>query len=142
MTTQKKYEFTGKTKNHFGTTLKQIRLLVDSAALGLTAGTVGGWIEKEDNLSQVSGNARVYGDARVSKVNLTMVRSDGYAFSVCATPDGPRIIAGCRYFTYSEAKKHWKETRGGTQLGDESLLIVKSLKAMAKMNGLDKAVAA
>lgn len=142
---QKKYEFTGETKEHFGITLKQIRLLVDIADLGLSVGALGGWIEKEECLSHsgdawVSGDARVYGDAWVSKVNLTSVRSDGYTFSICATPSGPRIIAGCRYFTYSEANKHWRETRGGTKLGDESLLIVKHLKAMAKLNGLDALV--
>ena len=44
-----KYEFTGETKNWLGVTLKRIRLVVDIAALGLTAGTLGGWIESEKN---------------------------------------------------------------------------------------------
>lgn len=39
----KKYEFTGKTKKRFGRTLYQIRRIAD--------GEVGGWIEKESNLS-------------------------------------------------------------------------------------------
>jgi len=56
------------------------------------------------------------------------------------TQDGPRIIAGCRYFTFAEAEKHWRETRGGTPLGDESLAIVTHLRAMAKINGADKKV--
>ncbi len=59
----KKYEFTGITKQHLGTTLHQIRHVSD--------GLVGGWIEKEDNLSHfdncfVFGNARVSGNACVS----------------------------------------------------------------------------
>ena len=141
-----KFEATGETKVWLGIKLHRIRAVADIAALGIVAGAIGGWIEKEENLSVsgdawVYGNAQVYGDAWVYKVNLTMQRSDGYVFSVVATPDGPRIIAGCRYFTYADANRHWRETRGGTQLGDESLLIVKSLKAMAKLNGLDKPIA-
>ena len=58
----RKYEFTGKTKNYYGVTLKQIKRISD--------GKIGGWIEKEENLSHdgdcwVSGNAEVYGDAIV-----------------------------------------------------------------------------
>ena len=61
----KKYEFVdGDTIEHNGITLKRIRANV---AIGLTvsAGDLGGYIQSEDNLSQESGNAWVYGDARV-----------------------------------------------------------------------------
>lgn len=59
----KKYEFTGETKVELGVTFKRIRRISD--------GEIGGWIEKEGNLSHsglawVSGNAKVYGDAWVS----------------------------------------------------------------------------
>ena len=83
----KKYEFTGETKVIFGTTLHQIIAVRDFS--DVASGEIGGWIEKEENLSHdgnawvygnaqvygnacvygnawVSGNARVYGDARVS----------------------------------------------------------------------------
>lgn len=64
----KKYEFTDKTKILCGKELKQIRRISD--------GLIGGWIEKEENLSHygncwvygeavVCDNARIYGDARV-----------------------------------------------------------------------------
>lgn len=59
-----KYEFTGETKEVFGVTFKQIRALVTITGV-VTAGDAGGWIESVNNLSQVSGNAWVYGDARV-----------------------------------------------------------------------------
>ena len=57
-----KYEFTNKTLNHDGHVLHQIRRLSD--------GKLGGWIEKEENLSQdgncwVFENAKIYGDAQV-----------------------------------------------------------------------------
>ena len=66
-----KYCTTGETKQWLGVTLHRIRAVADIAALGITAGTLGGWIEGEKNLqvcgnAWVSGDARVYGDARVS----------------------------------------------------------------------------
>jgi len=147
-----KYEFTGENKICFGRTLRRIRATRDIAGPGVAARDLGGWIENESNLSRegnawvygnawVSGDARVYGDAlvygdaRVSGVNITATRSDGYTFLVTPTPEGPRVIAGCRYFTFHKAEAYWTRTRGGTKLGDESLSIVKHLKNMAELNG-------
>lgn len=50
--------------------LHRIRALRDIPSAGVKAGDLGGWIEKESNLSQpgeawVSGNAVVFGNARV-----------------------------------------------------------------------------
>ena len=70
----KKYEFTGETKVIDDMTLHQIRALIDFN--DVLAGDIGGWIEKEGNLShdddawvsdnaEVSGNAWVYGNAKV-----------------------------------------------------------------------------
>lgn len=64
----KKYEFTGETKQWLGRTLHQIRAIVDFG--DVKTGDIGGWIEKEENLSHedtawVYGNALVYGDAWV-----------------------------------------------------------------------------
>ena len=48
-------------------------------------------------------------------------RSDGYQFYLQLRGNGePLVLAGCRYFPISVAREHWEETRGGTQLGDES----------------------
>ena len=58
----KKYELTSETKVFLGKTLYRIKALVQFG--NVNAGDLGGWIEKEENLSQ-SGNARVYGDAEV-----------------------------------------------------------------------------
>ena len=143
----KKYEFTGETKEWFGVALHRIRALVEIAALGVSVGDLGGWIEKEENLSQVSGdawvsgNALVSGNAQVLTVNVTATRTDNYTFLVAPTPEGPRIIAGCRYFTFDQAREHWTKTRGGTKLGDESLAIVDHLERMAKLNGFMEPVA-
>ena len=48
-----------------GRTVKRIRALVAISVLGVTPGTLGGYIESEKNLAQVSGDAWVSGDALV-----------------------------------------------------------------------------
>ena len=60
MEIMKKYEFTGEVKTWLGRTLHQIRAVVSFGETN--AGEVGGWIEKEENLSH-DGNAWVYGNA-------------------------------------------------------------------------------
>ena len=65
-----KYELTDETKNFCGITLHRIRALRDIPSVKVKSGDLGGWIEKENNLTQdgdawVSGNAKVYGDAMV-----------------------------------------------------------------------------
>ena len=70
----KKYEFVPGDEITIapGRTVKRIRALVAISVLGVTPGTLGGYIESEKNLAQVygdawvSGNAQVYGDAQVS----------------------------------------------------------------------------
>ena len=60
MNLEKHFEFTGETKVFCGITLKRIRA---SISFGMIAkGEVGGWVEKESNLS---GNAWIYDDAHV-----------------------------------------------------------------------------
>ena len=64
-----KYSLTSNTKDWLGTTLYQIKAEVSFGCIA--KGELGGYIEKENNLSQdgnawVSGNARVSGDAQVS----------------------------------------------------------------------------
>lgn len=74
----KKYKFTGETKTiylPFGTvTLHRIKAVVEFGLVKV--GDLGGWIEKEENLSheenawvygdaEVCGNAKVYGNAKV-----------------------------------------------------------------------------
>ena len=59
----KKFELTSETKIFFGRTLYRIRALI--AFGNVESGELGGWVEKEANLSQ-EGNAWVYGDAQVS----------------------------------------------------------------------------
>lgn len=61
--TKIKFEFTGETMEFFGHTLR--RIVCVTAFGSIAAGQIGGWIESEKNLKQVSGNAWVSGDAKV-----------------------------------------------------------------------------
>ena len=67
-------------------------------------------------------------------VNLSRraARSDGYAFFLWHCQEGFFIKAGCRFFTMKEARKHWKKTRGGTPLGDETMDILRFFAAAIK----------
>ena len=73
----------------------------------------------------MSDNARVSGNAWVSKPITTATRSDGYTFALLRMADKSwRVSAGCRFFTMEEGRAHWTATRGGTKLGVESLAIL------------------
>ncbi len=144
-----KFKLTTEVKEWFGIKLFRIEALIDIPSIGVKAGDKGGFVEKEENLSQcndkawvsdeavvsdearvsdeavVSGKAWVSGKAVVLKPALTATRSDGYTFLLCKISDSSfRIIAGCRYFTFTEAREHWLNTRKDTQLGNESQAIV------------------
>lgn len=73
--TTRKYEFTGEEKVEHGATLRRIRRLSN--------GEVGGWVEKEGNLSHVGG-CWVSGDAVVS---------DNAEVSGCAWVSGNAWVA-------------------------------------------------
>ena len=57
----KKYRFTGETMEYNGIILHRIQALVDF--LEVKAGDLGGWIEKEENLSQ-EGECWVYDESK------------------------------------------------------------------------------
>ncbi len=59
-------------------------------------------------------------------------RSDGYTFLLWNTLEGWRVEAGCRWFTFENAQKHWRATRGGTPLGLETRDILRFFRARAK----------
>ena len=68
METTKKYELSNITIEFNGVTLHRIKALKDFS--DVKAGDLGGWVEKEDNLSQsgdawIGGDAKVYGNAVV-----------------------------------------------------------------------------
>ena len=129
----KKYEFTGETKEWRGHILHRIRAIVDIAYV--KAGAVGGWIESESNLSEngnawvygdakvcgnarVCGNAWVYGDAKVCGNARVYGDADVYGDAeVCGDakvkqPSDYIVVKNCwssmRWFTYTRSNKKWK----------------------------------
>lgn len=110
----KKYEFTGESMNFDGHEVHQIRYLKDIDTTGdfnetaqiLIEGELGGWIEREENLSQdcgafidetsvVIGNAIVSGNAQIRK-NSVIVNSivDGNAEVYNTSIINSKIING------------------------------------------------
>ncbi len=65
---------------------------------------------------------------------LGPMRSDGYLFLLAQSEGSTEwlVFAGCRNFTMKEARKHWKDTRAGTPLGDETFAILDYLDARLK----------
>lgn len=71
------------------------------------------------------------------------VRSDGHEFYAHTRGGELWVLAGCRYFRVSDARKHWTATRSGTPLGDETFALLDNAERLATIRGLiDKAEAA
>jgi hypothetical protein len=76
-----------------------------------------------DNANLVGASlvgAKINNDKTVIGILRRATRSDGYEFFLWHCEDGFYIKAGCRFFTLEEGRKHWKATRAGTPLGDET----------------------
>ena len=142
----KKFEFTGETKTLLdGTVLHRIKALVriEFGCMAVEIGELGGWIEKENNLShdgnawvfrnaEVYGNARVCGDARV--YGNAEVCSDAEVFRMehylVMGPIGSRnafttffrtkdrkikVTCGCFFGTIDEFLAKVKQTHGDSK---------------------------
>jgi hypothetical protein len=64
--------------------------------------------------------AKIDNDKTAIGILRRVTRSDGWEFFLWHCEDGFYIKAGCRFFTLEEGRKHWKATRAGTPLGDET----------------------
>ena len=65
-------------------------------------------------------------------------RSDGYRFVGWVIDGVLQIRAGCRSLAIADAWTHWRETRQGTPLGEETFAILTHIVAVAKIRGLIK----
>ena len=145
----KKFELTANSKMHLGKKLFQIKALISFG--NVEEGDLGGFIEKEDNLSQsgnawvygnawVSGNARVYGNAEVSgnarvygnawvygNEDYTTIKGFGRNCrntTFFKSEDGDvKVVCGCFYGTLDEFRKKVKETHGDSKYATEYLMI-------------------
>ena len=135
----KKFELTSEFNlNFFGRKFFRIKALVNIERYGVKAGDLGGWVEKEDNLSQsgnawvfsnakVSGDAVVSGDAWVSgDADYAVIKGFGTVYrptTFFRCHDGEaRVTCGCFYGTIDEFREQVKRTRKG-KVADEYLKI-------------------
>ena len=120
----KKFELTTDTKMHFGRKLFRIKALVSFG--DVKEGTLGGYVEKEENLDH-EGNAWVYGDARVyGNADYATVKGFGTqcrptTFFRCKDRK-IRVSCGCFEGTLEEFRKQVKATRTG-KIEKEYLMI-------------------
>lgn len=134
----KKFELTAESKiNIFGKKLFRIKALISFG--DVEEGETGGWIEKEENLEQssgdawvsgdaeVSGNARVYGNAEVyGNADYTTIHGFGTQFRTTTffqcEDKQIRVSCGCFLGTIPEFREQVKNTREG-KIAEEYLMI-------------------
>lgn len=134
----KKFELTAESKiNIFGKKLFRIKALISFG--DVEEGETGGWIEKEENLEQSSGdawvygnaevygNARVYGNAWVSgNADYTTIHGFGTQFRTTTffqcEDKQIRVSCGCFLGTIPEFREQVKNTREG-KIAEEYLMI-------------------
>ena len=126
-----------------GVKLFRIKALIEFG--NVKAGDLGGYIEKEENLShmgnawvsgnaQVSGNARVFGDAQVSgdaRVSGDKDYAYAHGFGSCnrtttffRLKDGDvGVRCGCFYGTLAQFRDKVCETHGETKKAQEYLML-------------------
>lgn len=134
----KKFELTAEfVTNVFGKKLFRIKALV--AFGNVEKGELGGFIEKEDNLShdgdawvfgnaRVSGNARVYDDAQVSgDADYAVVKGFGRCFRTTTffrcKDKILRVQCGCFYGDLAQFREIVKKTHGDSKYAKEYLAI-------------------
>jgi len=138
----KKFELTTDSIEESGTTLYRIKALIDFG--DVKAGSLGGYVEKEENLSQantawvygnacVYGNAWVYGDACVSDnadyILLSGFGSHNRSTTMFKEKSGNICVScGCFSGTLQEFESKVKETHGNNKFAREYLALVEAAK--------------
>ena len=132
----KKFELTTDSIKRNGVTLYRIKSLIDFE--DVKAGDLGGYVEKEENLSQ-SGNAWVYGNAEVSGdawvsgdadyIYLKGFGSHNRSTTMFRTKGGNICVScGCFSSTLQEFESKVKETHGNNKFAREYLALVEVAK--------------
>lgn len=115
----KKFELTAESKiSAFGKKLFRIKALISFGSV--EEGETGGWVEKEDNLSQ-SGNAWVFDNADYATIHGFGTQFRTTTFFRCKDKQ-VKVSCGCFYGTISEFREQVKNTRNG-KIAEEYLMI-------------------
>ena len=116
----KKFELTAESKiNIFGKKLFRIKALISFG--DVEEGETGGWIEKEENLEQSSGNAWVSGNADYTTIHGFGTQFRTTTFFQCEDKQ-IRVSCGCFLGTIPEFREQVKNTREG-KIAEEYLMI-------------------
>lgn len=126
----------------FGVKLRRIRC-TETTRVDVEVGDIGGWIEKEENLSGnawVSGDARVSGNAWVSggkwEKSPLQIMTTRYFFNVCNFKDGEyEIKIGCQVHTIAWWLKHNEEHAKTTNDEDIAAEMRLYIELAAKLYG-------
>ena len=114
--------------------LYRIQALKDFARA--KAGDIGGYIESESNLSQ-SGNAWVYGDARVSGtrhyLNLGPIGSR-YGYTTIYRNEGKKaiVVCGCFHGDLDSFERAVHKTHAGTKYEAEYMVLIQLARLREK----------
>lgn len=127
----KKFELTTETKIVSGTKYFRIKALISFG--NVKAGDLGGWVEKEENLAQVSGNAWVYGDAWVSGnawvMWISKIGSSLGTLTVFTNKEGGvTVTRGCFIGSLAEFEKDVKERHHGNSHAKEYEAAIRLIK--------------
>ena len=121
----KKFELTTESITFLGRTLFRIKALISFG--NVKAGELGGYIEKEGNLSH-EGNAWVYGDAKVyGDADIATISGFGSEYRTTTffrtKNDEIAVKCGCFYGTINEFREKVKKTHGDNRYAKEYLMI-------------------
>ena len=121
----KKFELTTESITFLGRKLFRKKALISFG--NVVAGELGGYIEKEGNLSH-EGNAWVCGDASVcGDADIATISGFGSKYSTTTffrtKNDEIAVKCGCFYGTLAEFREKVKETHGDNRYAKEYLMI-------------------
>ena len=120
----KKFELTNTTKIIGAKTLYQIKSLKNFG--NVSKGDLGGWIEKEDNLSQ-NGDARVSGDADI--IWISHLGSRYGTTTICRTKSNDLFVScGCFEGTLNQFEAQIEKTHGNNKFGKEYMALISLVK--------------
>ena len=127
----KKFELTTDFITLMGIKLFKIKALISFG--DVEAGDLGGFIEKEENLSQdgdacVCGDAKVCGDACINReADYATIKGFGREFRTTTffrqKDKTIGVVCGCFYGTLEELRKKVKETHRDSKIAKEYLMI-------------------
>ena len=148
----KKYELTTNVKTVLGRKLFQIKALISFDCI--EAGELGGWIEKESNLSQsgdawvsghawVSGNARVFGNAEVSGNADHLVigpigSRKGYTTFYRRNDGVTMVVCGCFHDTIDAFEEQVVRTHGVNEHAKAYQAAVQFVKAVINTDPVEE----